>query len=81
MKRSSTLVSLAHEYHVALALARRAVAASRDEPSARALAAALPEIFARELDPHFLIEKRLLLPPLRDAGEHAHVARTLDEHR
>lgn len=81
MKRNQALIPLSREHHAALVLARRAVAASRDESAARELSAALPDIFARELEPHFQIEEQLLLPPLRDAGEHARVARTLDEHR
>jgi uncharacterized protein (DUF2249 family) len=81
MKRSQALISLSHEHHAALALARRAVAASRDVSATRELAAALPELFARELEPHFLIEEQLLLPPLRDAGERSRAARILDEHR
>lgn len=81
MKRNQALIPLSREHHAALVLARRAVAASRDESAARELSAALPDIFARELEPHFQIEERLLLPPLREVGEHARVARTLDEHR
>ena len=37
--------------------------------------------FVAELEPHFLDEERWLLPALENAGEHALVARTLDEHR
>ena len=81
MKRDQALIPLSREHHTALALARRAVAASRDPSLARELGAALAGIFGRELEPHFLDEETLLLPALRDAGEHARVARTLDEHR
>ena len=81
MKRSQALISLSREHHAALALARRAVAASRDVSLMRELAVALPELFARELKPRFRIEEQLLLPPLRNAGEHARAARILEEHR
>lgn len=81
MRRSQALIELTREHHPALVLALRAVTAARDPAKTRELAAALADIFARELEPHFRIEEQLLLPPLRDAGEHAPAARTLDEHR
>ncbi len=81
MKRSQELSALTREHHTALVLARRAIVTPRDSSQAVELAAALPEIFARELEPHFLIEEQKLLPPLRDAGESALAARTLDQHR
>jgi len=34
----------------------------------REIAVVLPDLFARELNPHFRIEERL--PPLHDAKEH-----------
>ena len=46
-----------------------------------ALAEACAQRFVAELEPHFLDEERWLLPALENAGEHALVARTLDEHR
>jgi hemerythrin-like domain-containing protein len=75
MKRSQELIALTREHHHALVLARRAI------DGARELATGLAEIFASELEPHFQIEEETLLPPMRDAGELARVARTLDEHR
>lgn len=81
MKRSEELIALTREHHAALVLARRAIVAPRNAAQALELAAALPEIFARELEPHFLIEEQKLLPPLRDAGESALTARTLDQHQ
>jgi len=81
MKRSQALIALTREHHHALVLARRAIVAAREASAARALTAVLTEIFSRELEPHFLIEEQKLLPALRDAGEYAHAARTLDEHR
>jgi hemerythrin-like domain-containing protein len=81
MKRSRELIVLTREHHHALVLARRAIDGARDAAAVRELAAGLADIFARELEPHFQIEEQTLLPPMRDAGEHARVARTLDEHR
>ncbi|MBE0620172.1 MAG: hemerythrin domain-containing protein [Burkholderiales bacterium] len=81
MKRSQELIALTREHHHALVLARRAIEAARDVAAARELAAALPRIFASELEPHFRVEEETLLPLLRDVGEDARVARTLDEHR
>jgi len=81
MKRSQELIELTREHHHALVLARRAIVAAREGSAARALAAELTQLFAHELEPHFLIEEGRLLPPLRDAGAHAQAARTFDEHR
>ena len=81
MKRSQELIALTREHHAALVLARRAIVTPRDTPQAVELAVALPQIFARELAPHFLIEEQKLLPPLRDAGQPALATRTLDQHR
>jgi len=81
MKRSPELIALTREHHHALVLARRAIAAAREPSAARALGAELAQLFARELEPHFRIEEQRLLPALRDAGEYARTARTLDEHR
>ncbi|MGP1679975.1 MAG: hemerythrin domain-containing protein, partial [Burkholderiales bacterium] len=81
MKRSQELIALTREHHAALVLARRAIVSPRDGPAARELAAALPRIFARELEPHFRVEEEALLPPLRAAGESAQAARMLEEHR
>lgn len=81
MRRTQELIALTREHHSALVLARRAIVAARETSAARALAAELAQIFARELEPHFQIEEQRLLQPLRDAGESARAARTLDEHR
>lgn len=81
VKRSQELIELTREHHAALVLARRAIVAARDASAARTLAAELTEIFARELEPHFILEEQTLLPALRDAGEYARTTRTLDEHR
>ena len=81
MKRSQALIPLSRQHHAVLGLARRAVAASRHVSLMRELAVALPDLFARQLNPRFRIEELLLLPPLRDAGEHARAARILEEHR
>jgi hemerythrin-like domain-containing protein len=41
---------------------------------------ACAEVFAAELEPHFMIEESSLLPAMAQAGEEALVARTLREH-
>lgn len=81
MKRSQELIALTREHHHALVLARRAIDGARDATAARELATGLADIFASQLEPHFQNEEQTLLPPMRDAGELARVARTLDEHR
>lgn len=79
MKRGNTLAALSREHHPALVLAKRIALA---EPAQRrALCADLPSLFAHELEPHFACEEAGLLPHLAQAGGHALVARTLDEHR
>jgi uncharacterized protein (DUF2249 family) len=81
MKHSQALISLSREHNTALALARRAVAASRGVSSTRKFAAILKDLFERELEPQFRVEEQLLLPPLRDSGEHVRAARIHEEHR
>ena len=81
MRRSAQLVSLTREHHSALVLARRTIAAARSVCDVRELAAALPDLYRRALEPHFLIEERLLLAPLAETGAISQVARTVDEHR
>ena len=81
MKCSRVLKPLSREHHAALGLARSAVAASRGVSLLRELAVALPDLFARELNPRFRIEEQLRPPPLHDAIEHARAARILEQHR
>lgn len=82
MKRHPQLLLLSREHHGALKLARHArlaVDSGRDDEIGR-LAQRVVELFARELEPHFQVEERDLLPLLAAAGEHALVDRTLAEH-
>ncbi|HEY0664439.1 MAG TPA: hemerythrin domain-containing protein [Gallionella sp.] len=79
MKRHPALQPLSREHHAALKLAKaceRAVAAGQaDETCRRAVA-----VFATELEPHFRVEERELLPLLDDAGQQGLAERTLAEH-
>ncbi len=70
MKRHAALVNLSREHHHGLVLAGRCV---RRQTSWAAVA----EVFAAELEPHFRIEEERLLPLL---GEDPVVARTLEDH-
>lgn len=82
MKRHAELQDLSREHHSALQLAlrtRRAVL-SGDPAQVEACAAACAGAFAAELDPHFLVEERDLLPLLRQSGELELVHRTEQEH-
>ncbi|WP_462322984.1 hemerythrin domain-containing protein [Halochromatium sp.] len=50
------------------------------DPERRVAWAALKTRFADELEPHFQLEERGLLPALRVAGQAALVEQTLNEH-
>src|SRR5690606_8894377 len=79
MKRDPRLRGLSSEHHQALVLARTLttlVAEGRIE----AAAAELEGRFLRELEPHFRVEERLLLPALREVGEVALVEQTEADH-
>lgn len=71
MKRDPRLVGLSSEHHRALVIARRAP--EQD-------AAWLRGVFVAELEPHFAVEERLLLPALERAGGVSLVARTREDH-
>lgn len=73
MKRHPALAGLSREHHLALALAKRAKQAMVDASEAATT-------FARKIEPHFLIEERILLPALEESGQAAQAARTLEEH-
>ena len=68
MKRDPRLHALSSEHHQALVLARRA---RRGESVVGQL---------KELEAHFAIEERVLLPALARAGRADLAARTVDEH-
>lgn len=82
MKRHAALQDLSREHHHALKLAldcRRAAVAA-DVARQDATIAACRACFVSDLEPHFQIEERDLLPRLAAAGETALVERTLAEH-
>lgn len=81
MKRHPALEPLSHDHHRALVLARRLRRAA-DEPGGalRELEHAVQREFEAELDPHFRVEERCLLPALREAGADASVRRTEEDH-
>jgi hemerythrin-like domain-containing protein len=81
MKRSPELTDLSRDHHAALVIARRAErAAEGDDAALREAWLGLRAAFAAELEPHFAVEERTLLPALAAAGEEARVARTLADH-
>ena len=81
MKRSSALIRLSREHHLALVLAKRArhMGAENTEAACRFMTQAF-DIFTRELEPHFHAEESALLPALESAGELDLVRRTRSEH-
>ncbi len=83
MQRSPLLQPLSREHHQALKLAKRcarAAATGDAEQIARACDAAL-QAFAAELEPHFQVEERELLPDLHTNTGLALVQRTQADHR
>jgi hemerythrin-like domain-containing protein len=81
MQRIEPLRRLSSEHHSGLVIARRARELAGKAPDARAAAwADLRQRFADELEPHFKLEERGLLPALQAAGEGLLVERTLAEH-
>ncbi len=78
MKRLDALRRLSSEHHIGLVIARRA----REELDTPQVAwAEIRQRFADELEPHFQLEERGLLPAMQEAGEAMLVERTLAEHR
>ncbi len=78
MRRDPRLRELSSEHHQALVLARRALTAT--PPQAPEIWAEVRRRFYAELEPHFEIEERLLLPALEAAGYVALAARTRADH-
>ena len=70
MKRRPALRQLSREHHGALVLALRITRAS-DATTVAHLMSTVPDVFARELAPHFRDEETHLLPGLAAAGAHA----------
>ena len=83
MKRHAELLELSREHHAALKLARHArnAADSGEVAEIRRVAQRAVDLFATELDPHFVVEEQGLLVFLAQVGESALVARTLAEHQ
>ena len=82
MKRHPALLQLSREHHGALKLARDAQRAAESGAAADVarLAQRVVDLYATELDAHFLAEEGRLLPALARAGAQALVRRTLAEH-
>jgi hypothetical protein len=82
MQRDPRLRPLSSDHHHALVLARRASrAGERCGPTdPETMWRELVELFASELEPHFALEERLLLPALEEAGEVELVARARADH-
>ena len=81
MKRHPALAQLSREHHLALVFAKRLRCVSDDDLDALTrLVAEVRQIFARDLEPHFLLEEQHLLPALLACGEQAAVEQTLEEH-
>lgn len=70
MKRHAALIGLSQDHHHGLVLARRCTSGEASWPE-------VAQLFAAELEPHFQIEERMLLPAL---GSDPLVERTLAEH-
>jgi hemerythrin-like domain-containing protein len=82
MKRHPDLLQLSREHYGALKLARdaRRAAESAEAGAVAALAQAVIQTFAAELDPHFCVEEQGILVLLAQSGQHELVERTLADH-
>lgn len=82
MKRDRRLWLLSDDHHAALVLARHATRAGAGEGSrsAQEVWAEVMMRFEQELNAHFELEERLLLPAVERVGEPALAERTRDEH-
>lgn len=82
MQRAPQLVSLSHDHHHALVLARRCRLCAAADASGDLVATweEVREAFPGRLDPHFRIEEAHLIPALEAAGETAMVERLREEH-
>lgn len=82
MKRVPELRDLSDDHHTGLMLARRCLQAARaDAPlSTDEVWRQVLETFSAHLEPHFLIEERVLLPGLESIGELALASRIRSEH-
>ena len=81
MQRNPNLVRLSHDHQAGLVLAKRGrELATAQDSDHRATWTEIQTRFADELEPHFQLEERGLLPALRLAGQDALVEQTLSEH-
>ncbi len=82
MKRHPQLQDLSREHYTALKLARDArAAANGDAASMAGMARLVVDFFARELEPHFQLEEKSLLPLLKSHGETVLLQRTEADHQ
>lgn len=82
MKRHPSLQPLSDDHHRALVLARRLRRESTgmDAGALEGLAREVRQEFGAELEPHFRVEERWLLPALEDRGGDRLAAQTLEDH-
>jgi hemerythrin-like domain-containing protein len=80
MQRTETLRRLSSEHHSGLVIARRAREQAGTPAECETAWADLRQRFADELEPHFKLEERGLLPAMQAAGEERLVERTLADH-
>jgi hypothetical protein len=83
VKRDPRLEPLSDDHHRALVLARRCRQAGERGEAAGSLEQTWAEVrdrFARELEPHFRVEERWLLPALETAGEREGARRARADH-
>ncbi len=82
LKRVPELRKLSEDHHHGLVLARRAKrAAEENEDSVAQAWKEVKNRFRNELEPHFQIEEKYLVPPLEAHGKTELVERTTDDHR
>lgn len=82
MKRHPSLQPLSDDHHRALVLARRLRRESTgmDAGALARLAREVRQEFGAEIEPHFRVEERWMLPFLEDRGEGRLAAQTLEDH-
>lgn len=82
MKRHPSLQPLSDDHHRALVLARRLrrTSTGMDATVLGALAREVRREFDEDLEPHFRVEERRLLPALEGRGEGRLAAQTLEDH-
>lgn len=82
MKRHPSLQPLSDDHHRALVLARRLRRESTgmDAGALARLAREVRQEFGAEIEPHFRVEERWLLPALEGRGEDRLAAQTLEDH-